>query len=66
METERAPGSLALMTRGPDGSAVRSNIGAMVQERRRRSGRDRGGGREFGRSVEIGRPAGLAAAMLPS
>src|SRR5687767_1136542 len=26
METERAPGSRALMTRGPDGSAVRSNI----------------------------------------
>src|SRR5687767_9570795 len=28
METERAPGSRALMTRGPDGSAVRSNIAA--------------------------------------
>jgi AGZA family xanthine/uracil permease-like MFS transporter len=27
METERAPGSLALITRGPAGSAVRSNIG---------------------------------------
>ena len=26
METERAPGSRALMTRGPSGSAVRSNI----------------------------------------
>ena len=38
------------MTRGPEGSAVRSNIRPMVQERRRRSGRDRGGGREFGRS----------------
>jgi hypothetical protein len=32
METERAPGSLALMTRGPEGSAVRSNIRPMVQE----------------------------------
>ena len=28
METERAPGSRALMTRGPAGSAVRSNIAA--------------------------------------
>src|SRR5439155_832683 len=28
METERAPGSLALITRGPAGSAVRSNIAA--------------------------------------
>jgi hypothetical protein len=31
METERAPGRRALMTRGPAGSAVRSNIGSMVQ-----------------------------------
>src|SRR5258705_11893454 len=28
METERAPESRALMTRGPEGSAVRSNIAA--------------------------------------
>jgi hypothetical protein len=39
METERAPGSLALKTRGPDGSVVRSNIGAMVQEREGRPSR---------------------------
>jgi hypothetical protein len=32
METERAPGTRELMTRGPSGSAVRSNIAAMVQE----------------------------------
>ena len=36
METERAPGIWALMTRGPEASAVRSNIVGMVQERRRR------------------------------
>jgi len=34
METERAPGRRALMTRGPAGSAVRSNIAGMVQEGR--------------------------------
>ena len=28
METERAPGTRALMTRGPSASAVRSNIAA--------------------------------------
>ena len=28
METERAPGSRELMTRGPSGNAVRSNIAA--------------------------------------
>jgi len=27
METERAAGNRALMTRGPEGSAVRSNTG---------------------------------------
>jgi hypothetical protein len=32
METERAPGTRELITRGPDGSAVRSNIRPMVQE----------------------------------
>src|SRR5688500_1054682 len=32
METERAPGTRELITRGPAGSAVRSNIAAMVQE----------------------------------
>lgn len=32
METERAPGNLALITRGPPASAVRSNIGPMVQD----------------------------------
>ena len=28
METERAPGNRELITRGPEGSAVRSNIAA--------------------------------------
>ena len=32
METERAPGIRALMTRGPEASTVRSNIVGMVQE----------------------------------
>ena len=32
METERAPGIWALMTRGPEASTVRSNIVGMVQE----------------------------------
>ncbi len=32
METERAPGTRELMTRGPEGSAVRSNIAGMVQD----------------------------------
>ena len=32
METERAPGSFALITRGPAGNAVRSNIAGMVQD----------------------------------
>ena len=32
IETERAPGSRALITRGPAGSAVRSNIARMVQD----------------------------------
>ena len=31
IETERAPGSRARITRGPSGSAVRSNIGPMVR-----------------------------------
>jgi hypothetical protein len=32
METERAAGSRALITRGPAGSTVRSNIQAMVAD----------------------------------
>jgi len=32
METERAPGNRELITRGPEGSTVRSNIRPMVQE----------------------------------
>ena len=38
MLTDRALASGALMTRGPSGNAVRSNIAGMVQEGRDRSG----------------------------
>ena len=56
METERAPGSLALITRGPEGSAVRSNIGAMVQEAVGPPGQG---------VPEVVAPRTRAAAMLP-
>ncbi len=42
METERAPGTRELMTRGPSTSAVRSNIRAMVQEEPRATVRPTG------------------------
>jgi len=45
METERAVGSRALITRGPAGSAVRSNIRSMVQESFGRPRQEAGGGR---------------------
>src|SRR5829696_2525600 len=53
METERAPGSRALMTRGPSGSAVRSNIavdgtGTSTAPRPSAGRRDGVGGRETG------------------
>src|SRR5688572_21594590 len=47
METERAPARRALITRGPEGSAVRSNIARMVQE----------GARRFGPVAESGAPS---------
>ena len=47
METERAPESRALMTRGPEGSAVRSNIRPMLPESDRRPAECRSAGVAF-------------------
>src|SRR6185369_4657258 len=54
-DADRAPARRALMTRGPSGSVVRSNIGSMVQAG---VGRPLPGGRTAGRAgARIDRPA---------